>query len=402
MFKKNATGENMLLSSPVITGVGCISCVGDGYNDTASSLFRQPVCPAPSIVAGSNLELPVFELTGFRSEQGRPGGRTLALLRHALEQALREAELSNCNLASLRVGVCIGTTVACQLNNIPFYAELRSTGTAPAKPLTDFIAGSPSEWIRREYSICGPALTVSNACSSGTDAIGLASMWIRSGLCDIVIAGGADELNKVPMAGFHALGVCSKSPCRPFDRGRAGLNLGEGSGVVIMESAESAKKRGVNPIFSVAGYGAAADGFHITRPRPDGSGLADAVNYAMKSAGIQASEIAFVNAHGTGTGSNDSVEASVLIRIFGKNVKYLSTKRMTGHTLGAAGALEFIFTGIMLKEGKAAPSHGFEDLPDDIAVAPLSSTMQVNAKFALSTSLAFGGCNSALIVERFG
>jgi 3-oxoacyl-(acyl-carrier-protein) synthase len=103
-----------------------------------------------------------------------------------------------------------------------------------------------------------------------------------------------------------------------------------------------------------------------------------------------------------GTGSNDSVEASVLIRIFGKNVKYLSTKRMTGHTLGAAGALEFIFTGIMLKEGKAAPSHGFEDLPDDIAVAPLSSTMQVNAKFALSTSLAFGGCNSALIVERFG
>jgi 3-oxoacyl-(acyl-carrier-protein) synthase len=243
-------------------------------------------------------------------------------------------------------------------------------------------------------------LTVSNACSSGTDAIGLASLWIRSGLCDIAIAGGADELNKVPLAGFHALGVCSKTQCRPFDRSRDGLNLGEGSGLVIMESAESAKKRGINPLLSVAGYGTAADAFHITRARPDGSGLAQAVNSAMKNAGIQASDIAFVNAHGTGTDGNDGLEASVLIHIFGTEVKYLSTKRMTGHTLGAAGALELIFTGIMLAEGKAAPSHGFENLPEDIAVAPLTAEFPVNGKFALSTSLAFGGCNSALIVER--
>jgi 3-oxoacyl-(acyl-carrier-protein) synthase len=120
----------------------------------------------------------------------------------------------------------------------------------------------------------------------------------------------------------------------------------------------------------------------------------------MQAAGIQASDIAFVNAHGTGTGGNDSLEASVLIRIFGAGLKYLSTKRMTGHTLGAAGALEFIFTGIMLAEGKAAPSHGFENLPDDIAAAPVASLCAVNGKFALSTSLAFGGCNSALIVEK--
>ena len=402
MSKKNAAGENMLQSSPVITGVGCISCVGDGYNDTATSLFCQPIFPVPSVGAGSSLQLPVFELTGFKSEADQPGGRTLALLRHTLEQALQQAALSPQELASLRIGVCIGTTVACQLNNIPFYAELRTSGNAPAKPLLNFISGSPAEWIRREYSLCGPALTVSNACSSGTDAIGLASLWIRSGLCDIAIAGGADELNKVPMAGFHALGVCSKSPCRPFDRSRDGLNLGEGSGVVIMESAESAKKRGISPLFSLAGYGTAADGFHITRARPDGSGLEQAVKCAMKTAGMQASDIAFVNAHGTGTGGNDSLESSVLIRIFGTDVKYLSTKRMTGHTLGAAGALEFIFTGIMLAEGKAAPSHGFENLPDDIAVAPLTSTTAIYGKFALSTSLAFGGCNSALIVERLG
>ena len=390
----------MLQSSPVITGVGCISCAGDGYNDTSASLFRQPVCPAPSINTDSSLKLPVFELTNFKSDKDQPGGRTVALLRHTLEQALKQSALSPGELSSLRVGVCIGTTVACQLNNIPFYAELRSSGTAPAKPLTDFIAGSPAEWIRREYSLRGPALTVSNACSSGTDAIGLASLWIRSGLCDIAIAGGADELNKVPMAGFHALSVCSKSPCKPFDRNRNGLNLGEGSGIVIMESQESAERRGVTPLFSVAGYGTAADGFHITKARPDGSGLEQAVNCAMQTAGIQASDIVFVNAHGTGTDGNDRLEASVLIRLFGTDVKYLSTKRMTGHTLGAAGALELIFTGIMLTEGRAAPSHGFETLPDDIAVAPLTSVVPLNGKFALSTSLAFGGCNSALIVER--
>ena len=392
----------MLQSAPVITGVGCISCVGDGYNDTSTSLFRQPICPAPSILTDSSLKFPVFEVTSFKSEKDQPGGRTLALLRHALNQALIQAALSPQELASLRVGVCIGTTIACQLNNIPFYAELRSSGTAPAKPLINFISGSPAEWIRREYSLHGPALIVSNACSSGTDAVGIASMWVRSGLCDIAIAGGADELNKVPMAGFHALSVCSKSPCRPFDRARDGLNLGEGSGVVIMESAESAKKRGISPLFSVAGYGTAADGFHITKSRPDGSGLEQAVNCAMRTAGVEASDIAFVNAHGTGTGGNDNLEASVLIRIFGSNVKYLSTKRMTGHTLGAAGALEFIFTGMMLAEGKAGSSHGFENLPDDISVAPLTSQIPVTGKFALSTSLAFGGCNSALIVERPG
>ncbi|MEI7673123.1 MAG: beta-ketoacyl-[acyl-carrier-protein] synthase family protein [Deltaproteobacteria bacterium] len=390
----------MIQSSPFITGVGCISSAGDGYSDTAAALFRQPVSPAPSINTNSSLQLPVFELSAFKSEKDQPGGRTLALLRHTLKQALSQAALTPHELASLRVGVCIGTTVACQLNNIPFYAELRSSGTAPAKPLKDFISGSPSEWIRREYSLCGPALTVSNACSSGTDAIGLASLWIRSGLCDIAIAGGADELNKVPIAGFHALGVCSKSPCKPFDRSRDGLNLGEGSGLVIIESAESAEKRGVRPLFSVAGYGTAADGFHITRARPDGSGLAQAVNYAIQAAGIRASDIVFVNAHGTGTGINDSLEASVLIRIFGSDLKYFSTKRMTGHTLGAAGALEFIFSGIMLSEGKASPSYGFENLPDDIAVAPLRALTNVDGKFALSTSLAFGGCNSALIVER--
>ncbi len=390
----------MLQSSPVITGVGCISCAGDGYSDTSVLIFRQPVCPVPSIAANSSLKPPVFELTSFKSDKDEPGGRSLALLRHTLKQALRQAALSARELTALRVGVCIGTTVACQLNNIPFYAELRSSGSAPAKPLTNFIAGSPAEWIRREYSLRGPALTVSNACSSGADAIGIASLWIRSGICDIAIAGGADELNKVPMAGFHALGVCSKSPCRPFDRDRDGLNLGEGGAVVVIESAESAKKRGVSPLFSVAGYGTAADGFHITRAHPDGSGLAQSINYAMQVAGIQASDIAFVNAHGTGTSGNDSLEASVLMRIFGTGLKYLSTKRITGHTLGAAGALEFIFTGIMLAEGKVAPSRGFENLPDDIAAAPVTSLSPVNGKFALSTSLAFGGCNSALIVER--
>jgi 3-oxoacyl-(acyl-carrier-protein) synthase len=169
-----------------------------------------------------------------------------------------------------------------------------------------------------------------------------------------------------------------------------------------MESAEFAKKRGFSPLLAVAGYGTAADAFHITRARPDGSGLEQAVNSAMKNAGIQASDIAFVNAHGTGTDGNDRLEASVLIRVFGTGVKYLSTKRMTGHTLGAAGALEFIFAAIMLSEGRIALSYGFENLPDDIAVGPVSSELQVNGKFAMSTSLAFGGCNSALIVERAG
>jgi len=291
------------------------------------------------------------------------------------------------------VGVVIGTTVACQLNNLPYYSELRAGRNPSPAPLERYIDGNPAEWIRRHYGLQGPALTISNACSSGADAIGVAHLWIQQGKCDLVIAGGTDELNKVPLDGFNALGVCSHTPCRPFDADRTGLNLGEAAGVLIMG-------RSGNRPFCVSGFGKTADAFHITQPDPTGIGLEHAIHNAVHSAEITLEEIAFINAHGTGTEANDQAEATVFARLFPQGIPYMSTKALTGHTLGAAGAIEAVFTLLMLQEQRAAKSTRFEKASPDMPLSPLRNHLPLhNARHALSTSLAFGGSNSALLLS---
>ena len=186
----------------------------------------------------------------------------------------------------------------------------------------------------------------------------------------------------------------------PFDRDRKGLNLGEGAGILIMETTDSAKARGISSDISIMGYGAAADAYHLTAPRPDGAGLEASINKAMAEAGVKPSDVSFVNAHGTGTTDNDLVEGKVLGRIFGDDIKFLSTKGFTGHTLGAAGGLEAAFTAAALREGWIPASAGFKNKDDAIPVVPVMEETKINGRFALSTSLAFGGNNAALLLGR--
>ena len=244
----------------------------------------------------------------------------------------------------------------------------------------------------------GPALTIANACSSGADAIGAAVDWLSTGLCDIVIAGGADEINHIPYCGFGALSVTSSLPCRPFDKNRNGLNLGEGAGILILETEISARRRSRKSDLFVSGYGAAADAYHLTAPRPDGSGLEAAIAVAMAHSDLKPEDIVFVNAHGTSTRDNDRAEGRALLRIFGKDLKFLSTKGFTGHTLGAAGALEAIFTALALRHGWISANIGFEELDEEIGQAPVAAKTSISGRAALSTSLAFGGNNAAVII----
>ncbi len=383
-----------------VSGIGMISALGPDIPNTASALYSlQPRLPALPRKVETALKLPVFEIPDMEAVPGIPGGFSLQMLRCALQEALAAAGLNARDLARQRVGVCIGTTVACQLNNIPFYETLRSGATPPAAPFRDYIAGNPAEWIRREFALNGPALTVSNACSSGADAIGIAMLWIRQGLCDLVICGGTDEINKVPLDGFNALGVCSPEPCRPFDAGRAGLNLGEAAGIVILSAQKPAQSA---TSFSIAGYGNSSDAFHITQPDPEGKGLERAIRSSLHSAGdISPADIAFINAHGTGTSVNDRVESIVFHRVFQESARFLSTKALTGHTLGAAGAIECIICMLMLERESVPASTRFESLAPDMPLAPLRSlTAMAAAEYALSTSLAFGGSNTALVIRR--
>ncbi len=383
-----------------IAGYGCISNAGDGIRRTLEGLYG--TVPPPHRASArieTTLNDPVFELDAFPKTSP---SRSLDLLEHALAEALENAGLTTQLLEKFKVGVCIGTTVAVQLNDIEFYRQQKKGVPDSFVPLDRFLEGPPSAFLRRKLRLTGPEATISNACASGADAIAAGALWIESGLCDLVIAGGVDELCRVPIAGFHALGVTSPEPCRPFDAERKGLNLGEGAGVVILASHRF--YRHLHPeareCFFLAGCGSSADAYHITSPHPEGLGLERAIRQALSRARLPADRIAFLNAHGTGTLNNDACESAVFLRLFGEGVKYLSTKGKTGHTLGAAGTLELIFTLLMLQEGVLPPSAGFRNRAKDIPVQPVTERTAFSGEFALSTSLAFGGCNTALIVGK--
>ena len=385
-----------------IAGCGCISNAGDGLRHTLEGLYG--TVPPPRRASDrieTTLEDPVFELDAFPD---RPGSRSMALLEHALAEALDHAGLSGEELQRARTGVCIGTTVAVQLNDIGFYRQQKKGIPDSFEPLDRYLEGPPSASLRRKLRLTGPDATISNACASGADAIAAGALWIESGLCDLVIAGGVDELCRVPIAGFHALGVTSPEPCRPFDAERKGLNLGEGAGVVILASDRFFQQRHSAPgeRFFLAGCGSSADAYHITSPHPEGLGLERAIRQALSRARLAPEQIAFLNAHGTGTLNNDACESAVFLRLFGKQVRYLSTKGKTGHTLGAAGTLELIFTLLMLRQGVLPPSAGFRTGGEDVPVPPVAEPLEFRGNFALSTSLAFGGCNTALIVGKEG
>ena len=383
------------MSSSII-GIGIISALGKNLSETKKNLFADtPVLPHPPTKIKTSLNLPVFEISDLPPLPDFPGGYTGQILNIALDEAIAQSNLSMDDLKKLRVGVAIGTTVACQLNNVPFYEKLRKGEKPDIKPLVNYINGNPAEYIRRRLGLHGPAITISNACSSGADAIGIGHLWLKQNICDVVIAGGSDELNKIPLDGFNALGVCSPEPCKPFDAKRKGLNLGEAAGVVIMTKLSQTRSP-----FSVIGFGKRADAFHITQPKPEGEDLECAIQQALADAELTPSDIAFINAHGTGTDANDAVEANVFARVFGETIPFMSTKALTGHTLGAAGTIEAIFTLLMLERQLAIKSTRFETKPDNFPIAPLRENRPLHdAHDALSTSLAFGGSNTALVLH---
>jgi 3-oxoacyl-(acyl-carrier-protein) synthase len=262
-----------------------------------------------------------------------------------------------------------------------------------------YLKGNLAKAVARAIKARGPAVAVVNACSSGADAIGVALSWLRNSVCDIALAGGADELNHVPLCGFGALGILSDSICAPFDRDRKGLNLGEGAGILVLESEQTSRARGKESRIYLSGYGSAADAYHLTAPRPDGSGLEASLQRAMSEASIHPDQVCFVNAHGTATPDNDRVEAAVLNRVFGPEIKFLSTKGLTGHTLGAAGGLEAAFTAAALREGWIPASAGFVHRDDEIRLSPVTEKTPIDGRFAISTSLGFGGNNAALVIS---
>lgn len=314
-----------------------------------------------------------------------------------MEQAFENAGIDSKILKNKRVGVCIGTNVAGSVSNKNIDQYEKKSEISWLTPAQRYLATNPALGIAREYDLSGPVQTIVTACSAGGDAIGLAASWIRQDICDIVITGGTDEMYEITYNGFISLMNCDDSPCRPFDAERKGMNLGEGAAVFILESENMINQRKIKPRAYVMGYGSASDAYHLTTPAPDGRGLRLAIDEALTGAGLSYQDIAFINAHGTGTPDNDRIESMLFHELF-SGVPFLSTKGYTGHTLGGAGAVEAAFTIAGLEQKKIPKSAGFSKPDPELPANPVSRVTEIKGSTAMSQTLAFGGNNAVLIL----
>ncbi|MFA5514730.1 MAG: beta-ketoacyl-[acyl-carrier-protein] synthase family protein [Desulfuromonadales bacterium] len=382
-----------------VTGLGCICAAGTNLAACLDTLYRGERAPQPPARFHSDhpVRYPVFaaaaELPG-----GERLGRTARLAIVAAREAVADAGWSPAALAGRRVGVIVGTTVGSAMNNEDFYADYLRGGEPPLAQIERFLGSNPATAVARDLGLTGPCQTVVNACSSGTDAVGIGAAWIRAGECDLVLAGGADELCRITYNGFISLMITDDAPVRPFDRRRKGLNLGEGAGFLLLEADGLRADR--PPRAFVAGYGSACDAHHLTAPHPEGAGLKRALAEALDQCGAAAADLAFVNAHGTGTPDNDRIESRTLAVTL-PGVPFLSTKGYTGHTLGASGAIEAAFTVAALERGEVPANAGFGEADPQCPATPVTANTPVRGEFALSQSLAFGG-NNAVVVFRKG
>lgn len=278
-----------------------------------------------------------------------------------------------------------------------------SSGSVDSGFVNTHPCGDSTDKIASYLDLDGYRTTLSTACSSSANAIMHAARLIRHGMVERAIVGGVDALSRFTLNGFNSLMILDPEPCRPFDRNRKGLNLGEGAGFLVLESGRLMKPEGKNNLCRLSGFANANDAHHQTASSPEGQGAFDAMNQALLMAGIKPDQIDYINAHGTGTENNDTSEGRALIRVFGNKPPALSsTKALTGHTLGAAAGIEAVFSIMALSEGVLFPEPGFEQAMDEPAIFPLTSLRKdLEVKHVLSNSFGFGGNNSTLIFSKF-
>ena len=298
-------------------------------------------------------------------------------------------------------GSCIGG----QTTEDKGFVEVYRRGRPRPHPMTipKTMANAGASAISMEFGITGAAFTVATACSSSAHALGLASNMVRSGMCDVAIAGGSEAtFSEGILLAWEAMRVVSPTVCRPFSRDRNGMMLGEGGAIMIVESLEHAEARGAKPLAEIAGFGMSSDAHHVTQPSSEGA--ARAITRALADARIGAEQIGYVNAHGTGTTVNDATETRALHLAFGphaERVAVSSTKSMHGHTLGAAGAIESAAAILALREGFLPPTiHYNERDPEcDLDYVP-NQTRAWDGEYAMSNSFAFGGLNAVVVLKR--
>ena len=387
-----------------ITGFGIISGIGCGEQETFDSLLnkksgigkvslfettlnRYPV----SEVKLTNEEL--IEIAGLPS--GKRYSRTFLLGLIAARQAVNMAGYTTMPKA----GMIGATTIGGMDLNEQHYVSLTS-GDSTHKdiiPATD--TPHATEQIADSFNIKSNVSTISTACSSSANSIMNGTRMIQNGILDCVLVGGMDALCKFSLNGFNSLEILSPTGCRPFDKERDGVTLGEGAAFLILESEESAK--GKTTYGEITGYANRNEAFHQTASSPDGVGARVTMEQALKKTTLQPADIDYINAHGTGTEINDLSEGNAIQSVFADKVPYVcSTKGYTGHTLAAAGAIEAIICLLSLKHQTLFPNLRMDKPMEELSFIPVRETQNVNIQHVLSNSFGFGGSNTTLIISK--
>jgi 3-oxoacyl-[acyl-carrier-protein] synthase II len=332
--------------------------------------------------------------------------RTSAFAWKAAHEAMTRAGLVGEARKGRRIGLVVGGTTGGMFETESLLADLHANPHR-TESLVEMISQPLTATGDRLTEALGPfsrVRTLCSACSSGANAFAVAAMWLLSGVVDAVVAGGSDGLCRLTVSGFNALAATDPDPCRPFDGRRKGLNLGEGAGFAVLERASSVRERGAVTIAELAGWGIGAEAHHITNPEPTGAAAAKVIGRCLRRAGLSPREVDYVNAHGTGTPLNDAMEAAGLRLALGADVERVpvsSSKGQIGHTLGAAGAVEAVFSALAVREQAIPPTMGLEE-PD--VACPLVHVMRegrpARVRGVLSNSFGFGGMDTVLLITE--
>jgi len=397
-----------------ITGVGVVSSIGLGRRAFFDALARgqSGITPVESFDAAPLGREFAGEIKDFKVEdhltaaEARRSGRCSAMSLAAMRMAVADAGIAPEKLRGPRTSVVLGTTMgeADVIANLDHAWIAGGHGAVRRTLLPKYGSTLLPIHLARAIGAQGMVLTMPATCAAGNYAIGFGVDLIRSGRADVVIAGAAEMLQQLQFSGFVRLGAVSPHRCQPFDLNRQGLIVGEGAGLLILESEAHAVKRNAAVQAEVGGYGLTCDGYHITRPHPEAAGSVGAMRRALEHSGIGPEMVDFVNAHGTGTRANDLAEAKVMSDVFGgRRVPISSMKSMIGHCMGAASALEAVACVMTLETGIYPPTIGYETPDPQCDVDVVANTARKGkADVVLNNSLAFGGYNAVACFARPG
>ncbi|HYS17417.1 MAG TPA: beta-ketoacyl-[acyl-carrier-protein] synthase family protein [Candidatus Binatia bacterium] len=385
-----------------VTGLGVVSPFGAGVKAFWEGISGGVCAVRPVTLIDTEgfrcrIAAEVPDGIGGSARRSRADRLALAAAREALDDAgVARAERAE---AALIVGAVGGGMLEAEAW---YWQRARGVPAPLPAALASSFPSSHADVVGSVLGLGGPRETVVTACSSGAASLALAADLVADGVVPLALAGGVDALTRICFMGFNTLKLLDPTPCRPFDRDRRGMSIGEGAAFVVLEDAERARARGARVYAELAGYGMTSDAFHVTSPHPEGEGMARAMRAALRQAGVAAASVGYANAHGTATPQNDRIEARALREVFGEGrLLVSSTKSMIGHTMAAAGTLEAVATVLALVNEVIPPTARLETPDPEIPFDCVPRVAREAAvEFAISNSFGFGGQNVTLLFGR--